>query len=69
MATNTPSKSPKPLNTNTVPTLHLYETGEMIRVASAAELAESIETSHHDGGAGVIKVNGKRCYVIGGSSS
>jgi len=46
-------------------TLHNYETGESIRKATAKELAESIEAAKHDGGAGVIVVDGIRCYAQG----
>ena len=47
------------------PTLHAYDTGEELRDATPAELAESVEAARHDGGAGVIEVNGVRCYVDG----
>ncbi len=40
-----------------------YETGEVIRRATAEEQAESIEAARRDGGAGVIVVDGRRCYV------
>ena len=43
--------------------LHDYKTGEVIRDATPAELAESIEAEKHDGGAGVIVVDGRNCYV------
>ena len=45
------------------PTLHRYDTGEELRAATASELAESVEAARHDGGAGVIRVDGVRCYV------
>lgn len=45
-------------------TLHNYDTGEAIREATTEELAESIEAAEHDGGAGVIEVDGVRCYVV-----
>lgn len=38
------------------PTLHDYETGEVIRRATAAELKASKEAAFRDGGAGVITV-------------
>ena len=40
-----------------------YRTGETIRTATAAELAASISATQHDGGAGVITVDGRLCYV------
>ena len=51
------------MNTTTSATLHDYKTGEAIRPATAAELAASIEAAKTDGGAGVITVDGKSCYV------
>ena len=45
------------------PTLHRYEDGEELRDATGEELAESVEAARHDGGAGVIRVDGVRCYV------
>jgi hypothetical protein len=42
-----------------------YNTGEIIRAATVAELRESIEAAKIDGGAGVIDVNGRSCYVVG----
>ena len=44
-------------------TLHDYATGEFIREATPNELRESREAANHDGGAGVIRVDGKSCYV------
>lgn len=44
-------------------TLYDYQTGEAIRPATAAELAASIEAAEHDGGAGVIIIDGRSCYV------
>lgn len=46
------------------PTLHDRDTGEAIRPATASELAASIEAAEHDGGAGIISVDGRRCYVM-----
>ena len=45
--------------------LHNYETGEFIRRATLQELNDSIAASLRDGLAGVITVNGVRCYVAG----
>ncbi len=44
-------------------TLHDYKTGEIIRPATDAELAASIEAAKTDGGRGVIVVDGVSCYV------
>lgn len=41
-----------------------YETGERVREATLEEAEESIEAASLDGGAGVIEVDGRRCYVI-----
>lgn len=40
-----------------------YDTGEVIRIATADEQAASEDAARHDGGAGVIDVDGRRCYV------
>ena len=40
-----------------------YDTAEAIRPATVEERAESTEAAKHDGGAGVIDVDGRRCYV------
>ena len=40
-----------------------YETGDIIRKATADELRESIDAAKVDGGAGVIDVDGRSCYV------
>ena len=45
--------------------LYNYETGEFIRPATADELKRSIDASTRDGGAGVITIDGVRCYVLG----
>jgi hypothetical protein len=42
-----------------------YETGEYLRPATPEELHESIEAAKHDGGAGVITVDGRRSYACG----
>ena len=41
-----------------------YATGEVIREATQQELASSIEAAEHDGGSGVIVVDGVSCYVV-----
>jgi hypothetical protein len=41
-----------------------YETGDAIRNATPAERLNSIEAAAMDGGAGVIVVDGRRCYVV-----
>lgn len=40
-----------------------HQTGEGIRPATPAELLASIEAESHDGGAGVIVIDGRRCFV------
>lgn len=40
-----------------------YRTNEIIRAATDAEAEASIEQAEHDGGAGVIDVDGVPCYV------
>jgi hypothetical protein len=47
-------------------TLMTYDTAEYLREATEEETIESIRTARRDGGAGVIVVGGKRCYVEGG---
>jgi hypothetical protein len=44
-------------------TLHDYATGEFLRDATVEEQAASIRAAESDGGAGVIVVNGRSCYV------
>jgi len=44
-------------------TLHDYDTAAAIRPATAEERAESVAAAETDGGAGVIRVDGRRCYV------
>ena len=46
------------------PVLYAYATGSEIRNATDVELAASIEAAKHDGGAGVIEVDGESCYVV-----
>lgn len=40
-----------------------YNTADYVRAATRAELEASREAAKHDGGAGVIKVDGRSCYV------
>lgn len=47
-----------------VGTLHDYQTGEPIRIATVTEYNASIEAAQSDGGAGVIDVDGRSCYVV-----
>ncbi len=50
--------------------LHDYVTGEYIRTATAEETAASIVTAKYvDDGRGIIKVEGRSCYVVGGKES
>lgn len=42
-----------------------YRTGEYIRPATAEERAASLEAAEHDGGCGVIEVDGRSVYVDG----
>ena len=46
------------------PWLYDYRTGEPIRPATAEEQARSQAAAEEDGGAGVIEVNGRDCYVL-----
>ena len=43
--------------------LYDYDTAERIRPATADELAASIAAAERDGGAGVIEIDGRRCYA------
>lgn len=45
--------------------LHDYRTGDYIRPATIEETADCINAARHDGGAGVILVDGRSCYVVG----
>ena len=45
------------------PTLMDYYTAEDIRPATRDEYHESLDAADDDGGAGVIDVDGRRCYV------
>src|SRR5690606_33646147 len=49
----------------TMANLNNYGTGETIREATMEEMLRSIEAAANDGGAGVIEVDGVRCYVDG----
>ena len=40
-----------------------YSTGDIVRPATADELRASIDAAKIDGGAGVIDVDGRSCYV------
>ena len=40
-----------------------YSTGDIVRKATADELRASIDAAKIDGGAGVIDVDGRSCYV------
>lgn len=51
--------------TNTTADLMDYETAERIREATPEELAASIAAAERDGGAGVIMVDDRKCYVEG----
>ena len=44
-------------------TLHDYRTGELLREATAEEARDSMLSAMKDGGAGVIVVDGRKCYV------
>lgn len=46
-------------------TLMTYDTAETLRRATAEERAASIEAAKRDGGAGVVLVDGRSCYVEG----
>ncbi len=48
-------------------TLCDYQTSEALRDATQAETEESIAQATRDGGAGVILVDGRSCYVEGGA--
>jgi len=41
-----------------------YRTGDVIREATQAEYEASVDAAQYDGGAGVIGVDGRSCYVI-----
>jgi hypothetical protein len=49
--------------TQTEAALYDYATATFLRWATDAELAASTEAAKHDGGAGVILVDGVPCYV------
>ena len=54
----------EPATTMATITLHDYRTGEPMRLATKQEEAASIAAAQHDGGHGVIEVDGRLCYVI-----
>ncbi len=45
------------------PTLNDYRTNEVLRAATPEEILASEEAAAHDGGAGVIEVDGRSCFV------
>lgn len=49
--------------TQTTGDLMDYTTAETIRAATPQETQASREAAQRDGGAGVITVDGRRCYV------
>ena len=51
------------IDADTHGTLTDYQTGESIRPATAAERAASLAAAKADGGAGVIRVDGRSVYV------
>ena len=57
------------MKTHTYGNLVNYNTTEIIRPATAEEHAASVEAAELDGGAGVIEVDGVRCYVEGDSAT
>jgi hypothetical protein len=54
------------MTTPTYGNLRDYTDASKIRVATRDELAASVAAAKLDGGAGVIDVDGRRCYVEGG---
>lgn len=46
-----------------------YRTGEDIRAATREEWERSVAQARKDGGAGVVTVDGRPCYVQGGPDS
>lgn len=46
-----------------------YRTGDYIGTATQAELEQSVEAAQHDGGSGVIVVDGVSCYVQGSAKA
>jgi hypothetical protein len=43
--------------------LHDYQTGDALRPATEDELRSSINAAQRDGGAGVIEIDGRPCFV------
>jgi hypothetical protein len=44
--------------------VHDYQTGDVLRPATEDELRSSIDAAQRDGGAGVIEIDGRLCFVI-----
>jgi len=44
--------------------IYNYRTGAMIRPATADELKASREAARHDGGSGIIVVDGVKCFTM-----
>ena len=44
--------------------LYDYQTGDALRPATEDELRSSIDAAQRDGGAGVIEIDGRPCFVI-----
>jgi len=49
--------------------LRCYNTNDALRAATECELLASLNAAKHDGGAGVILVDGQSCYVEGSEVS
>lgn len=43
--------------------LYDYQTGDALRLATEDELRSSISAAQEDGGAGVIIIDGRSCFV------
>jgi hypothetical protein len=43
--------------------LYDYQTGDDLRPATEDELRSSIDAARQDGGAGVIEIDGRSCFV------
>jgi hypothetical protein len=41
-----------------------YNTADLIRTATPAEVVASVSAARQDGGAGVIRVDGRACFVL-----
>ena len=44
--------------------VHDYQTGNALRLATEDELRSSIDAAQRDGGAGVIEIDGRLCFVL-----